>query len=123
MTFRPWMAGLRSHSTSWSVVDNALLGIPIDGNMALRFVGFDPNNASHAQTASTWCNRGTYILYPRRLFFADEGRLMKNPAEAQFDPSIPWMQDRGVRVLITITATSDSQFSATLAEIPPRWGF
>jgi hypothetical protein len=70
------------------------------------------------EAATTWCNRGTYILFPRRLFFADEGKLLRNIAEAQFDPSVAWMQQRGVRVLITITATSETQFSAVFTEVP-----
>jgi len=63
------------------------------GNVALKLVGHAKTNPAYENILEYIYYRSNYALYPRRLYVAPVGRIIKDGRDimgAQFDPTPQW---------------------------------
>src|SRR5579884_3858175 len=57
---------------NYEQVDNLLKEVTTAGNIILRLEGFNPTNENHAALVNTIYYRGSYAVFPKRIYVADE---------------------------------------------------
>lgn len=90
-----------------------------DGNVAIRFVGFRPDDPDDVEFVSRFYYRAAYSIWRRRVFVTGTQRVINGGEDllAQpFDPDESWLRRRGVVATITIRRTHDGsiEFSRTV---------
>jgi hypothetical protein len=123
---RVWREGkVEEFTRNWKQLDRRLLEASGGGNLAIRFVGFNPEQPEHARTAQEAAWRGAYALYPKRVFVAEPGTVINNADDIlakPFVPSVEWLQEHDVQVLLTLISTGEQSFVPRVEHIPPRGG-
>ncbi len=75
-----------------------------EGNVYLRFLGFDAQVREDESFISRHYYRLSYTLYPRRVYASTQGRAIRNGREllaANDPPPTDWIEARGVRYVVT----------------------
>lgn len=81
-----------------------------EGNVFLRFRGFDAADEQQADFASRVYTRANYALYPRRAYAAEDGYGIDKGSDVlagNFEPEDGWLRARGVQMVLTVTRGAD----------------
>jgi hypothetical protein len=95
------------------------------GNVWLRFAGHTATNEMDKYVTSLLYFRGSYKLYPRRVYVAPADRVINHGWEilqAEFHPSLQWLQERNVRCVLTLGKDALGRELPAAEIIPARGG-
>jgi len=76
-----------------------------NGNVVLSPVGYANTNTDYENLLEYIYYRGSYALYPRRLYVAPAGQIIKDGRDivrAGFNPSPQWLQAHNVGSVVTV---------------------
>lgn len=105
---------------SWNMVDRLVAAVP-SNNVVLRFDGFNPNKPKDVIDIQQFYVRGSYWLYPRRLYFAEDGAIIRtgrDVLEAKFDPTVGWIRAHDAQGLLRMVLSPESQVSFHFDSLP-----
>lgn len=90
-------------AASWVAIDNVLEGAAQSQNIAMCFLNPDPSNPQQVTIAQQFSVRGSYALYPRRVYMMDDDRTLKSGRdvlEAKFQPDMSWLINHKARGIL-----------------------
>lgn len=119
---KEWLAGRAEQFTQgWEEIDRDMSAAAGDGNVAVRFINFNPESLKSCTFAQTQVFRAAYALYPRRVL-ASEPQVIVNSGRdllaSRFDPPLPWLRQRNVRSVVKYTVLSDGQLLMRVEPVP-----
>lgn len=91
-----------------------------NSNVLLRFTGYDKTNSADVSFVTLFYFRGTYALYPSRLFVALPNRII-DPGSGippPFNPGARWLSEHRVRSILTLAKDSEGSPRPELAVLP-----
>jgi hypothetical protein len=102
--------------------DRNFLNASAGGNLALRFVNFDPNNRDQVIVVQEMFCRGAYALYPRRVWAVPEWTVLnggRDALNAHFSPTQQWLVEHDVRAVIEMRADESGARSIRVVPVSP----
>lgn len=92
-----------------------------EGNMVLKFVGFGKlKRESDTDAPVLIYFRSVYRLYPRRVFAVAPDVVVntgEDLTENPFNPDLNWMEENGVRKIITLVRDSQGRIYTRIKEL------
>jgi hypothetical protein len=104
-------------AAGWTGLDRELSKYSTTEALGLRFVGFDPKNPSHRIASQEVYFRGTYFMWPRRLYTAKDDYVINSATELIASRAYPegqWFLDRGVTKVVTFVLMENGQVQVFL---------
>jgi hypothetical protein len=88
---------------AWAPIDDLLRRLPSDGNLLLRFVGFERDDPGWQQYASFIYYRAVYLLHPRTVTLAPPDQTVNDGRQVlavDFRPDSAWVARRRILYLL-----------------------
>jgi hypothetical protein len=107
---------------AWKDQGDLLNQIAPVGNVAVLYRGFNPANPDDVAFAAESYFLGGLEIYPRRIFTADETKIINKGQDVinpNFLPSVEWLQQNGVQVVATYTMAGPNQFQLSTQRVRP----
>jgi hypothetical protein len=109
---------------SWKSIDRLVDAVD-SPNITVRFDGFNPDKPTDIIDMQQFYIRASYWLYPRRVYFAEEGVVIhggRDILESRFDPTVSWLKAHNSAGLLRMVMGADGHFRFFYDTLPPEQG-